>query len=54
MKFTDGNWLVKDGFDLIPGDQLFTTDHDSRSLTLTLRREVFPSEVDSWTCRCSR
>ncbi|MBM7837267.1 alpha-D-xyloside xylohydrolase [Alkalihalobacillus xiaoxiensis] len=33
MKFTDGNWLVKDGFDLIPGDQLFTTDHDSHSLT---------------------
>lgn len=33
MKFTDGNWLIREGFDVIPGDQLYKTTYDTHSLT---------------------
>ncbi|MFA9557697.1 alpha-xylosidase [Evansella sp. AB-rgal1] len=33
MKFTDGNWLIREGFTLITGASLFKTTHDNQSLT---------------------
>ncbi|ADU29467.1 alpha-xylosidase [Evansella cellulosilytica] len=33
MKFTDGNWLIREGFDLITPEYLFKVTHDEESLT---------------------
>ncbi|WP_416147395.1 alpha-xylosidase [Salipaludibacillus sp. HK11] len=34
MKFTDGNWLIREGFDLITPVQLFRAAHHEKSLTV--------------------